>query len=96
MPPMTPTSLHFVLHQTVLDIIRRRAVYHWPPEPAEVIQGHLQTRIAEMRRDGYEPEYISSTLCRLAELTISEAEQFLCNVSRAHFFAELVRLEIEQ
>ena len=44
-----------------------------------------------MSRSLFPPLY-----CGLPELTISEAERFLCNVSRAHFFAELVRLEIEQ
>lgn len=92
-PPATPASPRFLFHQAALDCLRRHAVYHWPPDPAEKTQAHLQKRIAEMKRDGYAPEEINEILRLLADLTITEAERFMCNTSRAHFFAELVRTE---
>ncbi len=95
MPPVTPATRGFPLHQLCLDIIRRKAVYHWPPPSAEWIQEKLQKRIAEMHADGYERDVINRILRTLAELALHESEQFSCNVSRAVFFAELVNLEIK-
>jgi hypothetical protein len=85
MPPIS-------LHNVCLDIIRRRAVY-WPPMPAAIIQGELQSQIELMRRDGYEPEAISRLLRRLAYVAVSDAGPL--HMPRAVFFAELVRLEAQ-
>ena len=92
---ITPATPSFPAHQIMLDVLRRKAVYHFPPPSAEWIQEKLLDRIAEMQRDGYEPDVINRILLTLAELTIHEAEQFACNVSRAVFFAELLKLEIQ-
>jgi len=78
-----------------MDILRRKAVYHWPPPSTEWIQEKLQKQIAEMRADGYEPEIINRILRTLSQVAMHEANTYACNVSRAVFFAELINLEIQ-
>jgi hypothetical protein len=94
MPPISPVTPSFPIHQLKLGFLRRKSVYGWPPPSGEWIQEKLQNVIAEMQADGYEPDVINRILRTLAELTLNESERFLCNVSRAVFFAELVNLEI--
>ena len=93
---ITPVTPRFPAHQFALDILRRKSVYGWPPPAAEWVQEMLQKRITEMHADGYPPEVISRILRTLYELTICEADQFACNVSRATFFAALIETEITQ
>jgi hypothetical protein len=90
--PVQPSFFTFCI---ALDWIRNHAVFSYPPENAEVTQLHLQKTIDGLRQAGYETEVINFMLARLVETTLQTSERFYINLDRAHFFAELVRLEMQ-
>jgi hypothetical protein len=60
-----------------------------------VTQLNLQKTISGLRLAGYETEVINFILTRLIDTTLTTSQRFGCNVDSAHFFAELVRLEMK-